>query len=157
MPGRYRANWRDYDNKSGTMALDTYSPTAAEWDAFQVSLTAFVDAVVAATVGNTIPAGESWSWSYEAPNKANAASSLAQREQKWLCRYTSATMPELGQFRLEIPTADLTLLTNNSDFLDLSAGAGLAFKNAFEAVVVTPDAYEHATTLLSVQYVGRNL
>lgn len=86
-------------------------------------------------------------WSSSAP----AASNLAQRENKWLVRYTDTTTHRI--FKSEIPTADLSLLANNSEFLDLSAGPGLAFKNAFDAVVKSIDG--NAVEVISVQFVGR--
>lgn len=85
-------------------------------------------------------------------SSAPAASPLAQRENKWLVRYTDVTTHRV--FKGEIPTADLSLLASNSEFLDLSAGAGLAFKNAFEAVVKSIDG--NAVQVISVQFVGRS-
>lgn len=83
-----------------------------------------------------------------------AASTLAQRENKWLMRYHDAT--NFVKYQVSIGTADLTLLPPNGEFLDLTAGDGLALKTAFEAVVVAPGDSTHATILDSVQFVGRN-
>jgi hypothetical protein len=84
-----------------------------------------------------------------------AASTLAQRENKWLCRYIDAVTQK--KFRINVPTADLTLLPDGSEFLDLADGAvGEAFKTAFEAFVKSPDDPTHAVTLISAQFVGRN-
>lgn len=83
-----------------------------------------------------------------------AASPLAQRENKWLCRYHDNTTLQKGS--VSIGTADLTLLTDNSEFLDITAGVGLAFKDAFEDVVVSPYNDANPVTLDSVQFVGRN-
>jgi len=83
-----------------------------------------------------------------------AASALAQRENKWLCRYHGATLNE--KFQVSFGSADLTLLANNSELLDLTAGAGLALKTAFEAIVKSPGDGAEAVVLDSVQFVGRN-
>ena len=83
-----------------------------------------------------------------------ADSQLAQRENKWLCRYHDATNYE--KFVVSFGTADLTKLTDHSEFVDLTAGDGAAFKSAFEAVVVSPNDSSHATILDSMQFVGRN-
>lgn len=83
-----------------------------------------------------------------------AASQLAQRENKWLMRYHDATTNQ--KFSLSVGTADLTALPNNEEFLDLTAGDGLALKTAFEAVVVSPANSSNATVLDSVQFVGRS-
>lgn len=155
MAARLRASWRDHDNKTGTLACESYEPLQAEWAAFQTTITTFMNAIIAAIVGDVSPFKNWWSWDYDAPAKTNAASPLAQREVKWLCRYQSSTDSTAPVYRCEIPTADLSLLANNTEFLDLSAGAGATFKSAFEAIVVTPDAAEDAVTLLSVQFVSR--
>jgi hypothetical protein len=82
----------------------------------------------------------------------NNTNPLAQRENKWLVRYhdTAST-----KFTLEIPTADLSLLTLGTEFLDLTATAPAAFKTAFEAVVKSPDDPTLTVTVDSVQFVGR--
>lgn len=82
-----------------------------------------------------------------------ANSPLAQRENKWLVTYEDATTHFL--YRGELPTADLSLLSGNSEFLDLTAGPGQAFKNAFEAVVKSRA--NNAVTVVSVKFVGRKV
>jgi len=86
--------------------------------------------------------------------KIPAASPLAQRENKWLLRYHDATT--FQKATVSIGTADLTELAGNSEFLVITAGAGLALKTAFEAVVVSPYDASHTVILDSVQFVGRN-
>lgn len=101
------------------------------------------------------------------PNDAQA-----QREIKWLVTYTDITqyfdaptnsIPNEGFgkiFNVELPGADLSLLPVKpgggfEEELDISTGAGLTFKNAFEALAKSP----HGGTpqILSVRVVGRNL
>lgn len=84
-----------------------------------------------------------------------AASTSDQRENKWMCRYHDATTGRKS--RVTIPVADLSVLADGEEFLDLTADPGLAFKTAFEAIVrdeVTPG---NSIVLDSVQFVGRNL
>lgn len=88
-------------------------------------------------------------------SNTRASSTLAQRENKWLCRYHSVESIPL-HFTLSIGTADLTKLTDGEEFLSLTGGVGLALKNAFQAVVVSPDDSSVAVILDSVQFVGRN-
>lgn len=83
-----------------------------------------------------------------------AASNLAQRENKYLVRYHGATLNK--KFNVSLPTADLSLLPNHSEFLDITAGVGLAVKSAWELVVKSPDDGAEATILDSIQFVGRN-
>jgi len=83
-----------------------------------------------------------------------AATTAAQRENKYLLRMRDVTTHQ--KFRVSIPVADLAQLPNNSEFLDLTAGAGLALKDAVEAVVRSPYDGSHAVSLDSAQFVGRN-
>lgn len=84
-----------------------------------------------------------------------ADSVLAQRENKWLLRYHDAVTYQ--KFQVSVGTADLTALpATNTEFLDLTAGDGLALKTAFEAVVVSPADAANSVVLDSVQFVGRN-
>jgi len=86
-----------------------------------------------------------------------ASSKLAQRENKWLMRYTDNTSHQ--KFRVSVGTADLTQLPDDgSEFLDITTvdSLGNNLKIAFEAIVKSPDDASHAVTLQSVQFVGRN-
>jgi len=83
-----------------------------------------------------------------------AGSNFAQRENKWLVRYHEEGTSK--KFVVSLPTADLDQHMDNSEFVDLTAGNGLAFKNAFEAVVVSPADSGANVVVDSVQFVGRN-
>lgn len=83
-----------------------------------------------------------------------AASNLAQRENKFLCRYHNPTSG--AKFQVSLPTADLTKLVAHTEFVALTAGVGLAVKTAWELVVVDPDDHTTLTILDSMQFVGRN-
>jgi len=83
-----------------------------------------------------------------------AASVLAQRENKWLFRYHGNST--FQSFSVSYGTADLSLLDSGAEYLDLTADEGLAVKNAFEAVVKSPNDSSESVTLDSVQFVGRN-
>lgn len=83
-----------------------------------------------------------------------ASSLLAQRENKFLCRYHNPTSG--NKFRISLPTADLTKLTAHSEFINLASGPGAAIKTAWELVVVDPDDGTTLTILDSMQFVGRN-
>jgi len=78
---------------------------------------------------------------------------LAQRENKWLVRYHDNI--DGTKFSLEIPTADLTLLTTGNEFADLDGTEFAAFVAAFQAVVVSPDDPSHDVLVDSIQFVGR--
>jgi hypothetical protein len=86
----------------------------------------------------------------------------AQRGIKWKVQYSDNTpffdppvnaIPNAGYqqiFTNSIPTADLSLLDDGEEELDLTAGPGLAFKTAFDAFVKSP--YGGDTVLLRVYY-----
>lgn len=78
----------------------------------------------------------------------------AQRENKWLCRYHDAT--NFKKFQMSFGTADLSQLADHQETLDLTAGVGADFKDAFEAVVVSPYDAANSVVLDSMQFVGRN-
>lgn len=67
---------------------------------------------------------------------ANPASKLCQRGIKWTVvgRDSTTGVPVINH----IPTADLTKLPATGEDIDLTAGAGLAFKTAYEALVKSP-------------------
>lgn len=76
---------------------------------------------------------------------------LSQRENKWLVRYhdTSAR-----KFTMELPTADLSLLDQDSEFLDMTGTEAAAFKTSFEAIAKSPSD-QSAVVVDSIQFVGR--
>jgi len=87
-------------------------------------------------------------------SRIRAASTSAQRENKWLVRYHGNITQD--KFQLSIPTADLSLLPDGSEFLDITAGVGLALADALEAALSSPNDTTETITVDSVQFVGRN-
>lgn len=79
---------------------------------------------------------------------------LAQRKLKWLCRYHDNVT--LEKLTLEVACPDVQLLTGNTDFADLAAGAGLAYKTQFD-LHVRSRRTGNQCTLDSMQLVGRKL
>jgi len=79
---------------------------------------------------------------------------LAQRENKWLVRYHDAVTGQ--KMSLSYGTADLSLLTNHSEFLDLAGTEAAAFVTAFEDYVKSNYDATHAVLVDSIQFVGRN-
>lgn len=128
------------------------------------------DAILAITLGNVESADINKSF----PESSGFPSTnpLAQREAKWEVTYqdvlqfldvanTIANAGYLKYFTMEIPTADLSLLPAGSEELDLSAGAGAAFKAAMEPNMRSP--YNHSSahagpyvTITKVRHIGKN-
>jgi len=98
-------------------------------------------------------------------SNALASDPNAQVERKWLVTYDDITaffdapvnsIPNAGFgkiFQIEIGTADASLLADNQEFLDLSAGPGLDFVTAFQSMARTP--YGGTPRVLSIELVGR--
>jgi hypothetical protein len=76
----------------------------------------------------------------------------AQRENKWLVSMVDTAGTALTA---EVPGADLTLLANNSDVLDITLSVGLILKNAIEAFHLSIAG--NAVIVTGVRFVGRNL
>lgn len=132
----------------GAIATQTPSNVAATVTA----IGNFITAMAGLCIGNVLK--DELIYARAKPNTGAASDPLAQRENKWLCRYHDNT--NLLKFRMSIPCADLSKHMTNSEFVDLSTGAGASFKTAFEALYVSPDDPSHAITLDSMQFVGRN-
>lgn len=77
---------------------------------------------------------------------------FSQRETKWL---VSGTDTAGLSSTIEIPTADLSLLSPGSGVLDISTGAGDAFRDALNAVWRSRAG--NAVTVDRIVHVGRNL
>jgi len=135
-----------------TISLPVTTLTAANYAAQSALIAALVTALEGVTIGN--PIKDETVILRQIISASPAASSLAQRENKFLLRYHGTTLNQ--KFQASIGTADLTQLMPNSEFIDLTAGAGAALKSAFEAIVKSPDDSAEAVVLDSVQFVGRN-
>jgi hypothetical protein len=123
-------------------------------DATDPQLNSIFAAVNAVTLGNAGQSYLSQQINKSAGSNAAPDNGYAQKEIRWLVRYTDNTTAE--KFRFEIPTADGSLLTGNggTDILPLGAGAGAALKSAIEAAGRSPNG--NAITVSSVELVGRN-
>lgn len=138
------------DPESSSFELPVTTLTAANVAATETlidNLTAAIEAVVLGNLNKTTII-----WEREVISQVPANDQFAQRGIKLLCRYHDSVNAS-RKFRVSIPTFDLQLLPLHSEFLDLTAGAGLALKTAFEAVVKSPDNDANPVILDSAQYV----
>jgi hypothetical protein len=147
-----KAGWqvRDYGGEIGTIGARGVDVTAANFDAQEALRAALETAIDGITIG--VIATRSLKTLDEVVSAAKPASQYAQRESKYLVRYTGA---DGKTYTAEVPCADLTLLSSGTQFMDISAGSGLAFVTAWENYVV--DEQGGAVTVLNVQQVGRNI
>ena len=143
---------RDYAGEISRFRVHITTLTAANFAATITALDTLSTAVQGVIIGvraRQITTADDSSLSNGLPS-----SPLAQRENKWLARSEDNVTHVIG--RNEIPTADLTLLTNNSEIItDFTPAALAALKSAWEAVVVSEDG--NNVTLRSLQYVGKRL
>jgi hypothetical protein len=138
--------------ESTTISLPVTTLSAANYAAQSALIAALITALEGITIGN--PAKSETTILRSIISSTPASDPLAQRENKFLLRYDGTTLNV--KFQASIGTADLTQLMTNSEFVDLSSGAGAALKSAFEAIVKSPNDAAEAVVLDSVQFVGRN-
>lgn len=146
--GNLNIPFTDHGGEESTATLPVADAIA------DIDITDLFNAVDGISIGNAGQSQHVIAADKDAGPGGNAANGFAQREYKWLCRYHDAVT--LKKHRLEVPCSDNTLLSANTDFMNLAAGAGLAFKTAFDAHCVSP-ATGNAVVLDSAQVVGRNL
>lgn len=145
---------RDFDSEVGRTRFQGDTINAANFDAMNTLITALAAAIQGVTTGAQANDMRVYS---ETPAVGTPADQWSQREIKWLVSMYDATAGK--RCRVEIPTADLALLDATSDdpnvrrSLDLTAGAGLALKDAIEAY---HKPFGNAVTVESVIVVGRN-
>lgn len=144
---RVKTPFIDY---SGEKSTATFNVADAIGDA---AITAIVAAVDGLTLGNRQDAILAVETVKDAGTAGPATSPLAQREIKWLVRATDDVNARNVQF--EIPTADLSLLAGGNDFLGLAETEAAALVVALEANVLSVD--DNAITVVSIQFVGRNI
>lgn len=138
--------------ETATFRLPIVTLTAANLVATQTLLSNLAGGVSGVTLGNV---GKTVTILEEIIGSNTPASSvLAQRENKYLLRMHDVTSGQ--KFRASLPTADLSILPDHSEFLDLTTGPGQTLKDALEAVVRSPYDVSHSVVLDSVQFVGRN-
>lgn len=144
----YSLSIRDWDNKVGDVQVNTGIVTALTLPGLLTQIGALrsaIDGIVIGELANENQTVFDTILSQDAPDDQSA-----QRGNKWLVSYHDNTayfdapvnaIPNeayLRKFRVMIPTADNSLLDDHSTFLDLTAGPGLAFKTAFEAIAKSP-------------------
>lgn len=155
MPSRFTYSKRDFDNETSSTTFEGDVVNAANFDATQTKLDTLAGAIDAVTMGETSNDVRTSLFTIQTTIPTNQ---WAQREIKWLVVGYDAI--EKKKWRVEIPTADLSLLDNTSEdpnvrrSLDLSSGPGLALKDAIEAY---HKPYGNDVTVQSVTMVGRNL
>lgn len=114
---------------------------------------AVADALDAIILGQEVKAVKTTDDIIDAGGSAVPTDEECNRGNKWLMR---AQTTSGNRYTFEIGTADNSQLpTPGTDFLDLTAGVGLAMKTAFDAAFEGKDG--NTGVLLSIQQVNRNI
>lgn len=143
--------WRDYNGESAVEHVFINTLTAGNIVAQTTAINTLANALEAVTLGNM--ASQTITLSRTPIDGTLPTNPFAQRETKWLLRYHSVAA--LKRFVSEVPNADLSLLTPNTDLADMTGAEFAALKTIWEQVVRDPDDNE-LTILDSAQHVGRN-
>lgn len=165
---RLTVGFIDHSDENSNASIHVGGVTAVSLPGLLTQIAAYITAIDAITLGtlrdDTLVA-YSTNRSSVPPTDANA-----QRERKWLVRYTDVTaffddpvnaIPNAGFgkiFTMEIPTAALGLtgvMIAGTDLANLTVAPMPAFVTAFEALARSP--YGGLTDILSISAVGRNL
>lgn len=166
MSTRAAISMEDYDGESSTVLLWVQDVSAVNFGSVSQDVDELKDAIATISLGAIRDASINKSYP-ESP--ATVTDKTAQRESKWLITYrdttqfldaanTIANPGYLKVFTTEIPAAKLSLLSNNSDELDLAETTVAAFVTVFEANARSP--YNHSANaptidVLSIKHVGR--
>jgi len=162
----------DYDGESSNVLIWVQDMAAANYGSVTQDVDELKDAIATISLGAIRDVSVNKTFP---ENPAVVTDKTAQRESKWLITYRDtvqfldennliANPGYLKVFTTEIPAAKLSLLSNNSDELNLSDGGVVqAFVASFEANARSP--YNHSNVLttppatwlkvLSIKHVGR--
>jgi hypothetical protein len=150
MPSRATFTGKDYGSETTNFSVLLPTTSSANYDAAVTSVNAIQTAVNGIAVGDFT--GKRLN-SIDVPVGAKSTDTDAQRERKWLVSYADPTDP-IGNGSFEIGMADSSLLVADGENLNMSSGAGLAFKTAIEANCVSR--LGNPIVIQSAKLVGRN-
>jgi len=144
----------DYSDERSSTSIHVGDITAVSLPGFLTEFGALRTAIEGITLG--VVSKESWVGDDTTLSNTPPSDPNAQREVKWLVRYTGDTTDKL--YSLEIATAELAggHLLAGSDMADLAETDMAAFVTAFEDIARTPDDDTETVTVQSIQFVGRN-
>lgn len=154
MGGKAIFQLKDYSDENSSSTIHVGDITAVSLPGFLTQFGALRTAIEGITLG--VVSREQWVGDDTLLSSTPPSDPNAQREVKWLVRYTGDTSGKA--YQLEIATAELAggHLLPNSDFADLAETDMAAFVTAFEDIARTPDDDTELVTVVSIQFVGRN-
>lgn len=144
---KVRSPFWDYSGEKSTANFNVMTGIT------DIQISELVSALDGVTLGNRQTAVLVEEVDKDAGTPGPSSNPLAQREIKWLVRATDNINAKNVQ--IELPTADLSLLSGGNDFLDLGGTEAAALVTALEAYVASVDG--NAISVNSIQFVGRNI
>lgn len=151
MASELDVTYLDYSREKSTAGFRGVDLNAGNFAAQQALMDALVSATQVIVLGTKVK--DTRKAVVTTFTETRPVSPFAQRENKWLVRYTDNVTPS-GNGTLEIPAPDLDFLDANGTHLDLAGVEGAAWVAAFEAYQRSK--LGNAVTVASVEYVGRN-
>lgn len=148
MPSTMLMTFQDYARTIGRVEFDIPYLTVENFDPVLIACGALESAVIAVQNEDTLQADSFRTGLVY--GRAPGALKSSSVKMRWVVELRDVVTGR--SFKREIPIAKLALLSGRSDYLDLSAGAGLALKSAIEAVAVSN--VENAVTVVSVRFTG---
>ena len=112
------------------------------------TLVSYIDALTLATIGKSEKIDRA---PHASGSKVRPVNPEAQKEKRWRVSYTDNVNGK--QYSFEIPGADLSLLSGNTEFVDLTAGAGLNLKTFLDANGRSE--LDNAITVNAIKFVTR--
>lgn len=140
--------YTDYGGEKSAVRIRGVELTSANYDAQIAASVALQDTIAALVIG--LKGQVQYSNLFEISG-AKATDPYAQRESKWLVRYHDNVTGD--KQTLEIPTAKLALLGQDTEFLDLSGTEAANFKTAFEGFAKSKNG--NAVTIDQILFVAR--
>lgn len=154
----YTVSQTDYDGEITSTSVLTTQLTTANAAVELPKLATLKTAIDGISIGNINKTQIVWETLPITAPGVRPSDQTAQRETKWLIRYYDSVT--FREFSAEVGCADLTLLSENKNKVNLldgqapASGAFADFKSAFEACVSSPDG--NSVKLIEAMHVGRN-
>lgn len=143
---------RDNSDEYSSVRVFNGDITAVSLPGFLSDLGALRTAILAVIEGNV--AFESWVGDVTTVNDTRPPKA-AQRELKWLVRYHGDST--MNKYTFTIPTADVDLVLDGTDLMDMTLQAAIDLVGAIEAFARTPDDSTETVTVDEIRLVGRNI
>lgn len=151
--GKMISLYHDYQGEPSSVTIPTLAQTGTGLDAHDALLDTAIAAIEALMIDPSKQA-ETRVYNFDDPKPGDSTNPLNQRECKLLITGRDSVTGKVR--KMEIPGFNLTKLSPvDKNIVDITAGDGLAAKNALEAVWVNPDT-GNSIDVEEMRHVGRN-